>query len=93
MDDDARRLIHSLSKIILQLWEQQERIQASVRALQGFMMEIKGVPPTHALEFLAALAPVEEKLLEASPNAETVRQLRALVDLLEGGHDPSKVDA
>lgn len=93
MDEELRLMLAKLAQYILALAEEQSRLRASVQVLKLSVMHLKGVPESDMREFMDSLADAESKLGIRSPNEQTIRRLRAIVERLESGHDPAKLDS
>jgi hypothetical protein len=93
MDDDLRLMLAKLAEHILALAEEQAKIRASVHVLKLTVMHLKGIPEAQLREFLDSLAAAETQLVLPSPNDQTVQQLRAIIERLESGRNPAKLDS
>jgi hypothetical protein len=93
MDDELRLMLAKLAQYILVLAEEQAKIRASVSVLKLSVMHLKGVPESDLRAFLDSLADAESRLVIQSPNDQTIQQLRAIIERLESGHDPAKLDS
>lgn len=90
MEDAALRLMREFAKLMSAMAEDQRKLQASVVALQGMVMDVKGMPPSSYKEIRAMLEPLEAQVLTLLPPTPGLEQVRALIDFLESGHDPKK---